>query len=287
MQSTSGKSAVHKAPQLHTASTASVELSVQELRHRLSMSCKTEQAPVRCPRLAFASGVYPSASPQGQHASHACILQHVQCVKLCHACANIWPMGSVSLRPPLLGPEQPRWDFARPDSDNRSSSGTGCERLLITVCVHGNEPCGLLVNPELQRKQCTRHAPDQMHASSQRTQRLQSGRQRTARRLLPWRRCPESTVTSTRTETLVLHALQAANELLEEGFFDSAAGEGTWPHTWDQLTVLLGNPAGLQAGKRQVDYPHAGDQAIERYRPTPSTLLWRANMHMFRACCHP
>jgi hypothetical protein len=84
-------------------------------------------------------------------------------------------MGSASLRPPLLGPEQPRWDFGRPGSDS-SDSSSGAEQLLIT----------------------------------------------------------------------------AANELLEEGFFDSAAGEGTWPHSWDRLTVLLGNPAGLQAGRRQI-----------------------------------
>jgi hypothetical protein len=62
---------------------------------------------------------------------------------------------------------------------------------------------------------------------------------------------------------LVSHAPQAANELLEEGFFDSASGEGTWPHSWDRLTVLLGNAAGFQAGKRRVDILPLSKQAIE------------------------
>ena len=39
-----------------------------------------------------------------------------------------------------LSPDNPRWDLRRP-----AAAGDG-ERLLITVCVHGNEPCGMLVS---------------------------------------------------------------------------------------------------------------------------------------------
>ena len=172
-------------------------------------------------------------------------------------------MGSVSLRPPLLGPEQPRWEFVRPGSDNSSGSGTGGERLLLTVCVHGNEPCGLLVSTSAYKMRAGICQMTQMHhrstpdASAGPTAHSGSG-------------CCTGDAASTAqslqwpAQTLSLHAPQAANELLDEGFFDSAAGEGAWPHTWDRLTVLLGNPAGLQAGKRPVDDPHAVNEALTR-----------------------
>lgn len=111
-----------------------------------------------------------------------------------HKC-NLCIMGSIGKDAggawtPPLSPDRPRWDFALPGcaAGGDGGGGGGGEHLLITVCLHGNEPCGML----------------------------------------------------------------AANELLQEGFFDFAAGKAL-ATAWDRLTVLLGNPAGVKAGKRFVD----------------------------------
>ena len=53
--------------------------------------------------------------------------------------------------------------------------------------------------------------------------------------------------------------MQAANELLREGFFGfattSAAAAG-WPAGCKSITVIVGNPEGLRAGKRCVCLQH-------------------------------
>ena len=83
------------------------------------------------------------------------------------------------------------------DRGSDVSGGSGGERLLITVCVHGNEPCG----PAGEPTNCSKHSARDMRQTRYMhvfgaLEGIRGADSAQRQRLLPWRCCQLSAVTA-------------------------------------------------------------------------------------------